>query len=128
MQFNHREVEGECVMRKIMQYCFPIIILLAACTGEESSLSQSTVESSSSYQALLNVYGDEYLSRFDDIGDYQIDKEIGVVEKKISVELYPYNSFESNYLEEGTKLYSVKYSNDLLLAEIEPGIYELFSR
>lgn len=116
-------------MKKLMLFCFALVIVLAACAGEESAPSPTTVESSASYQALLNVNGDEYLlGSSEDIGKYQIDTEIGEVVKKISLELYPYKSFESNYLEEGTKLYSVKESNYVLLAEIEPGKYELFSK
>lgn len=122
-------MDGDLQMEKLMLFCFALVIVLAACAGEESAPSRTTVESSASYQALLNVNGDEYLlGSSEDIGKYQIDTEIGEVVKKISFELYPYKSFESNYLEEGTKLYSVKESNYVLLAEIEPGKYELFSK
>ena len=118
-------------MRKLFLLSIPIlIILVTGCAVNEDNLQQVTVESFASYQALLNVNGDQYfgVGNSEEINSYQTDKQIGEVKKKISPELYPYKSFESNYLEEGTQLYSLKEHPNFLLAEVEPGVYELFSK
>ncbi|MCM3388898.1 hypothetical protein M3649_12210 [Ureibacillus chungkukjangi] len=105
------------------------IFMLSGCADNKNEPKKVTVESTTSYQALLNVNGDEYLGGNSvEMETYQIEKQIGEVKMKLSPELYPYKSFESNYLEEGTKLYSVKSYPYHLLAEVKPGVYELFSK
>lgn len=116
-------------MKNVPFICLFLLMLLTGCANDNQMSSTMDTASSASYKAILNVNGEEYISSgIENVNSYTIDSEIGEVEKKISIEMYPFKSFESNYLEEGTKIFSVKEADNILLVEIDQGVYEIFQK
>ncbi|MFD1032853.1 hypothetical protein [Metaplanococcus flavidus] len=93
--------------------CFAIMIslVLAAC-------SQGT--SSGSYAMILVVNDTEYNGTEAHLTDYEADKVIGKVTKKVPPNVFPANN-QSNFFEEGTVIFSVKDQTELVIAEDPAG-------
>nr|WP_106783285.1 hypothetical protein [Lysinibacillus timonensis] len=116
-------------MWKILLFCFmSVTIFITGCLGQETS-SQIIEKSTPTTPARLTIDGIEYISigEFSE-GLFTISQEIGEVKRKVDFDMIPYNDFESNYLEEGTKIYSVIESNSIVLAQVEEELFEIFSR
>ncbi|MCA0970557.1 hypothetical protein LCM20_08165 [Halobacillus litoralis] len=111
-----------------MKKCFLLffLFLLIGCQAEET---ESFVESNGSYQAELTIRGVTYMSLGQwNEGQYTIEEEIGEVKTKVDLDYRgdAPEGISSNYLNEGTPIYSVQQYSDVFLAEREDGTYEIF--
>jgi hypothetical protein len=99
-----------------MIICF--VILLTACN-------QST--SVGSYAIIVVVNNTEYNGTEEKLEDYDVDKSIGTVIKKVHASHFPRNN-QSNYFEEGSVIYSVKDETDLIIVEDNDGELRLLQK
>lgn len=106
-----------------------ILMISTGCSIEVEEHTGTTSESAS-YAAILIINGAEYLSvGTKNQGEYTLGEEIGVVETRVPTEVLPKENFASNYLDEGTVIYSVKEDDDVFLVETnEEGVYEVVER
>ncbi|MDZ5472417.1 hypothetical protein SM124_11725 [Bacillus sp. 31A1R] len=119
-------------MKLFLVLAISIFMVLTGCSSEPGNTDKNIIpeEAAGSYVALLRINGAEYLSvGKDNQGEYTIGKEIGKVEKRVPPEVMPRVDFVSNYLDEGTLIFSVKENNDVILVETKvQGVYEIFER
>jgi hypothetical protein len=99
---------------------FFAFILLSGC---------SPTTGTNSYAATMKINGYYYDAAVDvDEETYTIDKEIGKIKKRVDPEDYHLKKdFTSNYLDEGTPVYSSKEDKDVLMVKIEDGV-QIFKR
>lgn len=74
-----------------------------------------------SYAVILRVHDLEYIGGMMTEGNalkYEIDKCIGQVSRRTEPSDYPENNYESNFLEAGTKIYSV-FDSDIVIAYVD---------
>jgi GH25 family lysozyme M1 (1,4-beta-N-acetylmuramidase) len=90
MRFSGEMIKGERNMKKLLILIF-FVMLLTAC-------SQST--SGGSYAMIVVVNNIEYNGTEENLSDYEIEKSIGTVIKKVDVSRFPSNN-QSNFFEEG---------------------------
>lgn len=93
-------------------------MLLTAC-------SQST--SGGSYAMIVVLNNIEYNGTEEKLDDYEIDKAIGKVNKKVDESQFPKN-YQSNFYEEGSIIYSVKNENDFIIIENTDGKRHLLKK
>lgn len=92
-----------------MIICF--VFFLTACN-------QST--SGGSYAIVVVVNNTEYNGTEEELEDYEVDKTIGTVIKKVHASHFPRNN-QSNFFAEGSVIYSVKDAIDFIIVEDNDG-------
>ena len=104
------------------------LFIITACSILMDRSGIVTKEENRSYQALLFVNGKEFHSVGETANELELVVEdfIGSVKEKIDIEIRPTVEFTSNYLEEGTEIYSVKGNSKIVLAKKDNGNYEVF--
>jgi len=118
-------------MKKFFVMLSFILMIISGCSNEvNNDITSDSVDESESYAAILIVNGNQYLSLgARNQGEYTLDEEIGKVETRVPPEVPPKENFASNYLDEGTVIYSVKEDGDVLLVETnEEGVYEVVEK
>lgn len=115
--------------KKMVTLLLFVFTLMTACsTATEDSHLNSEINSEDSYKALLFVNNTEYQSigkRAEDLG-LAPGKLIGIVKEKIYIALRPTEELTSNYLSEGTEIYSVEGDPTMVLSKKENGEFEVF--
>lgn len=119
-----------------MKYYLSLVLLVSiALTGCTSGTQVTNKQSSSgeevgSYAALLRIKGAEYRSiGVKNKGEYTLSDEIGKVKKRVPPEVLPKDNLVSNYLDEGTLIYSVEEDSDVILVQTDvDGVYEIFKK
>ncbi|MCZ8537341.1 hypothetical protein M9R32_09130 [Paenisporosarcina quisquiliarum] len=116
-------------MKKIFVMWLFILLIISGCSMEVQEFKGPTSESAS-YAAILIVNGDQYLSvGTKNQGEYTLGEEVGKVATRLPPEVLPKDDFASNYLDEGTIIYSVKEDNEVFLVETnEEDVYEVFEK
>lgn len=104
------------------------LILLAGCNPGLDGFEYMGGQSQGSYAAILRVNGAEYQYAGENLDNYTLNQQIGKVEKKVPPEVLPRENYVSNYLPEGTVIFSVKENQNIVLAETEVGVFEIFER
>ncbi|SET74641.1 hypothetical protein SAMN05421676_107164 [Salinibacillus kushneri] len=107
-----------------------IFIIFTGCSNDlqenNDNNSSNSGGDSGSYAALLKVNGVQYTSLGNVNKDkYTINEKIGKVDKKVPVDVLPFKDFMSNYLEEGTPIFSIEENTDVVLAKREDETYEI---
>ncbi|TWI58028.1 hypothetical protein [Halalkalibacter nanhaiisediminis] len=103
-------------MKKLAYLAFIILIFsLVGCNNSNTS---------GSFQSIINVNGTHYFLTTSDEIKYEIDKEIGTIQKTVSPDRFPDTHLSSNDLEEGSKLYTTVEDSNYILAE-RPNTNEL---
>ncbi|MBM7661804.1 hypothetical protein JOC85_002611 [Bacillus mesophilus] len=111
---------------------FLVLSVLLSITGCSPLVNNNPtkVETSSngSYKALLFVNGMELQSVGHTANESElvVGEFIGAVNEKVDIEIRPSDELTSNYLEEGTEIYSVEGNTKIVLAKKENGDYEVF--
>jgi hypothetical protein len=108
-----------------------LLLFLSACSTPLDIIDNVTggdTSSKGSYQALLFVSGEELQSAGETANDLNLEvgELIGTVKEKVAIEIPPTVELTSNYLEEGTKIYSVEGNTKIVLAKKANGDYEVF--
>ena len=105
-----------------------LFIILSGCSEPNSQASVKESVSDGSYPALLFVSGEERRSIGKTSEELQVEpgKLVGTVTTKYSIEITPKKELTSNYLEEGTEIYSVDGEPTMFLAKKKDGKYEVF--
>lgn len=103
-------------------------VVLTGCSMNYGENNDRNNSGEACYAAILNINGEEYHSVGDkNNGDYTIREEIGKVAKRVPPEVLPKENLASNYLDEGTLIFSVEEDSGIFLAETdEEGVYEIF--
>nr|WP_251047620.1 hypothetical protein [Planococcus sp. ISL-110] len=103
------------------------MVILSGCSSEAQDANDVSIEEVS-YVALLNIEGDNYYS-YDlaEKGEYTIVEELGEVQKKIKGGVMPKENLTSNYLLEGTKIFTVKEDPEVFLAKVQDK-YEVYKK
>ena len=116
-------------MKKIFVMFSFILMIISGCSMEVQESKGPTSESAS-YAAILIVNGDQYLSvGTKNQGEYTLGEEVGKVETRVPPGALPKDYFASNYLDEGTVIYSVLENGDVFLVETkEEGVYEVVEK
>lgn len=115
--------------RKVLSILLLLSIVLVACsTATKESKSNLEVGSEGSYQALLFVNGTEFESFGETAKELGLvpGELIGTIKEKIDIEKLPTVELTSNYLNEGTEIYSVDGNEKIVLSKKENGEYEVF--
>lgn len=113
--------------RKVM--VFLMFIVLTGCTIEpQKNDGTQTGGEEASYAAILRLNEAEYYSvGNENHGEYTIQKELGKVKERLPAEVLPREQLVSNYLDEGTRIFSVKEDRNVLLAKKDDDEYwEIF--
>lgn len=112
--------EGE-KMKKLLSFSL-CIIFLSACSGLEK---QETSGEICGYGPMMVVNGKEYL-RVPIKKPFKLENQLGEIKEKLDERIHPVEDFNSNSLEVGTTIYSVKGNQNYLLAETEDKEYLLY--
>ncbi len=116
---------------KISRIALAIIIMLiiTGCSTTTNNDNNSVSETSSegSYEAILFVNGVELQSVGETAKELGLvpGEIIGKVTEKVDIEIVPTSELTSNYLNEGTKIYTVQGNTDMVLAK-KDGEFEVF--
>jgi hypothetical protein len=108
---------------------FFVLILITACsTVNKDNNLNSEISSEGSYKAILFVNDVEYQSVGETAKELGLvpGELIGTVKEKIDIEIRPTDELTSNYLKEGTEIYSVDGNIEIVLSKKENGEYEVF--
>ncbi len=102
-------------------------MIASGCSSNVQNASDVSTKENS-YMALLNIEGDSYYS-YDlaEEGEYTIMEEYGKVQKKIEGDVMPTENLTSNYLLEGTKIFTVKENSEVFLAKVQDK-YEIYKK
>lgn len=116
-------------MKRLFVILSFILVIISGCSMEVQEFKGQTTESPS-YEAILIVNGDQYSSvGTRNQGDYTLGEEVGKVVTRVPPEVLPKENFASNYLDEGTVIYSVKEDDDVFLVKTnEEDVYEVFEK
>lgn len=120
-------------MKFLLVLAISVFMILTGCSSGPQENTDKQIDSREevgSYAALLRIKGTEYQSvGKESQGEYTLGEEIGKVEKRVPPEVLPRENFVSNYLDEGTLIFSVIEDSDVILVETEEeGVYEIFER
>ncbi len=97
-----------------------ILIILTGCSTESHKVrtGQANAGEETSYAAIIRVNESEYISvGTENQGKYTVQEEIGKIKKRVPAEVLPQEHLVSNYLDEGTRIFSVSENRNILLAE-----------
>jgi hypothetical protein len=109
-------------MRKII-LAGAALLFISGCGKQEASISGELC----GYGEMMTVNGVEYL-RVHEEKALTLHRQIGQITQKIDKVLHPTADFSSNSLDEGTKLFSVKNDDALLVAKTGDDKYLLFEQ
>ncbi|MEB1807389.1 MAG: hypothetical protein LPK26_08815 [Bacillaceae bacterium] len=118
-------------MKFYFLYLVILFLVLTGCSSPPQEINkQNNSRVEGSYAAILNISGEEYYSVGNkNQGEYTISVEFGRVEKRVSPEVFPKENLVSNYLDEGTLIFSVEEDSKIFLAKTkEEGVYEIFHK
>lgn len=120
-------------MKYYLVMVFSIFIILTGCSTESQEDITEQInagEEEASYAAILRVNEAEYYSiGNENQGKYTLEEEIGEIKKRVPAEVLPRENLVSNYLDEGTLIFSVKENSNILLAEKkDKGGWEIFEK
>ena len=106
-------------MKHYFIYLFSCLIIASGCSSNTQDASDASTEEGS-YIALLNINGDTYYD-YDlaEKEEYTIVEEFGEVQQKIEGNVIPNENLTSNYLLEGTKIFTVKEHPEIFLAKVQ---------
>ncbi|MEC5425859.1 hypothetical protein QGM71_20605 [Virgibacillus sp. C22-A2] len=104
------------------------VVLTGCSSNSEENNNRNNSKEEGSYAAILNINGEEYYSVGDkNQGEYTVSEEFGRVETRVPPEVLPKENLVSNYLDEGTLIFSVEEDSKIFLSETkEDGVYEIF--
>ncbi len=97
-----------------------IFIILTGCSTESQKVrtGQANTGEEASYSAIIRVNESEYISvGNENQGKCTVQEEIGKIKKRVLAEVLPQEHLVSNYLDEGTRIFSVSENRNILLAE-----------
>lgn len=115
-------------------YMFSLVAFVVVLTGCSSQVAENNNQRNSdaegSYARILSINGEEYQSLGDENqGEYTISEQIGQVKKRVPPEVLPKKNLVSNYLNEGTLIFSVEEDSAVFLAEKkDERVYEIFHK
>ncbi|ANU13028.1 hypothetical protein B481_3398 [Planococcus halocryophilus Or1] len=114
-------------MKYYVIYLLLCLTIVSGCSSNAQDASDVSTEEVS-YVAFLNIDGNNYFS-YDlaEKGEYTIAEEFGEVQKKIEGDVIPNENLTSNYLLEGTKIFSVKENPEIFLAKVQDE-YEIYKK
>jgi len=104
------------IKKGIIVICF--VFLLTACNLSCSG---------GSYATIVVVNNTEYNGTEEELEDYEVDKSIGTVIKKVHASHFPRNN-QSNFFEEGSVIYSVKNETNFIIVEDNDGELHLLQK
>ncbi|WP_421380866.1 hypothetical protein ACOJQI_18780 [Bacillus salacetis] len=97
------------------------LLFISGCGAEEASVPGELC----GFGEMMTVNGKEYL-RVHEEKALTLDQELGEITEKIEEALHPVADFTSNSLDEGTKVFSVKDHDAILVAQTGNDKYLLF--
>lgn len=103
-------------MKYYFVYLLSCLMIVSGCSSAVQETNSRTVEEVS-YEGLLNMEGEIYYSYgYDEEEKYTVLEEVGEVKKTLGgEEIIPKEHLTSNFLEKGTKIFSVKEDPEILL-------------
>ncbi|MEK3981372.1 hypothetical protein MKY37_20375 [Psychrobacillus sp. FSL K6-2836] len=107
-----------------------IFVIIAGCSNDyKENNNVVDVDRSVTYEAIVIINGAEYhFVGPENKDEYTLGEAIGKVKKRVPLEVGPSENFVSNYLNEGTLIFSVIEDSEIYLAETEDSVYEIFRK